>query len=503
LSNVTSITLGFDYQYRHFWTEAARLLHDPRLVSRVCIEYPEHRAWDDVVTFYERAIPDQRNRGITAEHFQLKYRTDGRSAIGFADLTDPEFVGAKDNSLLSRLVEAVGEGDAPKQFTLVTPWAIGQSDPLRKLVPGGGQGRILTDRLFEGGPRSEMGRVRERWRVELGLGSADHLRPALDRLVINAPVGSHTVEIALESALVRAGLVPVDRSTATHRYADLAAAFVRTGDTDFDAAHLREVCEREQLLATAPAADPGETQLAITAFARYAAHPEDDANRLDLVPLFEGRPLVAGLTWDGDVVPRIAEFLHARVATGGRYGVHLDCHVSVAYTAGWLLAKSDADVAPVQVFNGQRSVWRPSQDDPGEWDLAEVKVGAGCDVALALSVTHAVLTDVKDYCGAHLPEVGRILALAPTGGPSPKAVRDANHARGLAVAAVREVRSARTALERGGRLHLFAAAPNALAFFMGRVGRVLGQTTIYEYDFDSMGVGAYSPGVSLPPGAER
>ena len=55
-------------------------------------------------------------------------------------------------------------------------------------------------------------------------------------------------------------------------------------------------------------------------------------------------------------------------------------------------------------------------------------------------------------------------------------------------------------MERGGRLHLFAAAPNALSFLMGREAPVLGATTVYEYDFDSMGVGAYSPGVSLPEG---
>ena len=168
--SIISIQLGLDYQYRHFWTEAARLLHDQCPVGRVCMEHAERRAWDDVVTFYDRPVPDQRNRSIAAEHFQLKYRTDGRRTIEFADLTDPEFVGAKDNSLLSRLAQAVGAGGERRQYTLVTPWQIGDADPLRKLFPGGGQGRFNVGRLFEGGPRSEMGRVRERWRVALGWG---------------------------------------------------------------------------------------------------------------------------------------------------------------------------------------------------------------------------------------------------------------------------------------------------------------------------------------------
>ena len=71
--------------------------------------------------------------------------------------------------------------------------------------------------------------------------------------------------------------------------------------TEFDADHLREVCEREGLLLPARAVAAPETQLAITTFARYAAHPEDDENWLNLVPLFEGRSLAPGLTWDGDV----------------------------------------------------------------------------------------------------------------------------------------------------------------------------------------------------------
>jgi hypothetical protein len=56
----------------------------------------------------------------------------------------------------------------------------------------------------------------------------------------------------------------------------------------------------------------------------------------------------------------------------------------------------------------------------------------------------------------------------------------------------------RTPAERAGTLHLFAAAPNALLFYLGQLAHGLGRTTMYEYDFDSLRPGAYTSSLTFP-----
>ena len=500
MSSIASIIQGLDYQYRHIWIEAARLLFPDSVVERVCLEHEGVKAWDDVVTFYKKPVLDYRGRGMLAEHFQLKYHVDGRATIRAEDLANPKFTGAEHYSLLNRLAEATVPGTPLRRFSLVTSWQIDQADPLFLLVSNG-EGQILQERLFTGSAVSPMGKVRDVWRGHLGLSSNDDLRPIIGSLAIMSGIPERHLEERLEARLTKAGLVAVDPASARHAYADLAKAFIDQGNTEFDANTLLDVCKREKLCVEprTSLADAGR-ELAITCFPRYAAHPEDEADALDLVPLFEGRALAPGIGWDADVVPQIDAFLQERVRTGGRYELNLDCHVSAAYAAGYLLSRSGADIAPVQVGR-TRTVWRPDGANAlAAWELREVRLGDGGDVAVAIEIAQPVADDVETYCKANLPEVGRVLTLSLPGGPSRTGVRDGDHAKALALAALREIRDARTSHERAGRLHLFAAVPNALAFFMGQEGRVLGRTTVYEYDFDSMLPGAYSPGASLPPG---
>jgi hypothetical protein len=504
LSKIQPIVQGLDYQYRHFWVEAARLLYDDSPVHRVALEHPDVPAWDDVVSFYKRQVPDYYNRGIEADHFQLKFHVDGRDVIQGEDLADPRFIGTKSHSLLERLAAATNGGSVPKRFTLITSWQIDQSDALYSLISGG-YGPIRLDRLFEGGPQSAVGKLRDNWRASLGLSNIDDLRPLLSHLAIHSGLPTWMLETNLECALVRAHLKPVDIASARHSYADLARAFIDRDDIDFDAAHLREVCDREGLFATDPSPRPanGPRPLAVASFVRYAAHLEDEADALDLVPWFTGRSPAPGMNWDTDILPELEGFLGSRVKSGGQYDLHLDCHLSLGYAAGYLLSKSGADVAPVQGGGQQRFAWRPSNRNgaAATWEQRDVALGRGKDVAVAIEVAQSVQSDVEMYCRAHLPEVGRLLVLSVPGGPGRGAIRDADHAKGLAIDAIRTVRGWRTIDERSGRLHLFAAIPNGLMFFLGEEGPVLGPTTIYEYDFDAMRPGGYQPGLSLPRGA--
>jgi hypothetical protein len=282
-------------------------------------------------------------------------------------------------------------------------------------------------------------------------------------------------------------------------YFGLARRFIVDRVHDFDADALRAVCEEEGLWLGRDVANGGPGQLAIKSFSRFAATLEDEADVLDLVPFFHGRQLSTDVAWS-DLADQVAEFTEARVASGGVYDLHLDCHASLAAAAGWLLQKADAGIVPVQRGRAQRSVWRPTGriDEDAVWNEEIVVAGGGQDVAIAMSATRPVLDDAMLYLRQSAPQVGRVLHLTVAGGPSQTSVRDADHAVALAQRAAESLREFRTDRERAGRIHLFAAAPNGLLFFFGREAATVGPMTVYEYNFDELRPGDYSPGISLP-----
>jgi hypothetical protein len=185
----------------------------------------------------------------------------------------------------------------------------------------------------------------------------------------------------------------------------------------------------------------------------------------------------------------------------------LDAHASIAFAAGYCLeSKSGADIVPVQRTRAGVQVWRPDSDAAGSahagWSYFDNELQTeGHDVAVALSVTHDVLEDVKDFVGRELPQVRRIMAFGAEPRPSPASVRDATHALALAQELAARLKG-RTREERGARLHIFAAAPNAFMFLLGQLAKAFGPCTMYEYDFDTSAPGAYQASVSFPPRRE-
>lgn len=495
---VRARALGDDYQYRYFWIHAAGLLFPTPHVVRVGMEQAEVRAFDDVVSYFAAPRSDAHGRSIESCHYQLKFHVDGRDEIRGTDLADPKFIGSKHTSLLQHAYAATGGGEVPRQFAMVTTWAIDGSDPLRKLISHR-YGEILLAPLLEAGPRSELGELRTMWQTHLGLTNPDDLGRVLRHLKIRDNRWFEDVDEILDSRLRLAGLTPVDPGQRDHRYSGLALRFIEDRTLLFDADALRRVCDQEGLWASAGEDVPA--QIGIKSFAQSAAPLEDEADVLDLVPQFFGRERAEGVDWDRDIGPRLQAFL-TTVASGGRYDLHLDCHASLAYAAGWGLAKTDADVAPVQRLRSTRVVWRSTAErEPSsapQWVERVVEVGAGPDLAVALSATWDVLDDVVLYVKASLPSVGRVLALTVADGASQASVHGADHAMSLAHQSVASIRRTRSAEERQGQLHLFAATPNGLLFFMGRESRVLGPTTVYEYGFDDARPGDYNPGLSVP-----
>jgi SMODS-associated and fused to various effectors sensor domain len=501
-SSLRPIILGLDYQARWFWLEAARLFRREPVLTSVGFELARFgRAFDDVVSLPIRADRNAWGQIVDVDCYQAKFKVDHRKQITAESLIDPTFINATKFSMLQRL--ALAQATTAKtglrgRYTIVTPWRIDRDDILGSLATTNGE--LNLDRLFAGGPGSVTGVVRAMWRSHLGLASDADLRTVLEsfRLIEYSPDAiNRTLECTLDSVGLR--LVPAD--SLRHPYVDLAHGFVKTRQREFDAAGLRAVLETEGLWRPADLAVAPGRSIAIRSRRPGAAHLEDEGDLLDLVPLFHARDIRTGVDWNVDVAPLIAEFLETRVQANETYRIFLDAHNAIAFAAGWDLAHAGAEVIPMQRTGPVVVPWPSGGAAPDGplWESWEQDMpSAGADIAVALSVTHDVRSDVEAFANAHLPSVGRIVGLTVPS-PSPTAVRDGAHAHGLAQAAIAHIAAVRKPEERGARVHLFAAAPNGLIFFLGRLGRGLGPTTVYEFDFDTRALGSYVPAISLPP----
>ncbi len=158
---------GDNYQARIFWENAFNLLLPNTCVVEVTFEADGPKAFDDVVVKYEPAIASSGPQRITADYHQVKWHVQTGGRFGYADLVDPEFIGAQSVSLLQRLQQARQTAPSSACFTFLTTYRIKDDDPLGMLISGH-DGSVLVERLFDGTTdRSRMGRVRKLWREHL------------------------------------------------------------------------------------------------------------------------------------------------------------------------------------------------------------------------------------------------------------------------------------------------------------------------------------------------
>jgi hypothetical protein len=250
----------------------------------------------------------------------------------------------------------------------------------------------------------------------------------------------------------------------------------------------------------------GAVAIAVRSFTRWAEGMEDETDLLlPLETYFDGRRIREPSLWHKAVYPEVERFLMGNMRGGEPYHLHLSAHVSIAFACGYVLdPKSNVRVAPVQRTPSGPELWRPESgwNAPFErvWDFAPLPLeGSHGDVAVVIGVTLPILEDVRAYVDRELPQVERILAFTVLPEPARSSVRSGAHGWRLAEDLAQKIHTARTAEEREATLHVFAAAPTGLMFFLGRLSRGFGRCVLYEYDFESNAPGAYSPSLVFPP----
>jgi hypothetical protein len=244
----------------------------------------------------------------------------------------------------------------------------------------------------------------------------------------------------------------------------------------------------------------------------YGSEMESErAEVLDLSKYFggaNGRYIRETEAWQTGVFPEIRAFLKSPAAERRPIHFNIAAHWSIAFAAGYCLgAKSGLDITLRQRSRGKTREWHPEagvlpagplfQDEPdlpGDPDAG--------DVAFAIGITHTIAPEVAFYLERTGRRVRRILPVTLAHAPGRVGVRNGLHALALAEDLAERIRR-RTLHEREGTLHLFAAAPAALLFFLGQLSRDFGRVQLYEHDFGAGRYGAYRPSIALPPPAEN
>ena len=484
---------GDQWQARWFWLKAAKIL-DPS--SSICGVAWEHgpKSVDDIVIDYKppRAFV---NGFVDRDYVQCKWHV-APGTYGYQKLTDPKFINATTTSWLQRAHAAYQATNGESvRFKLKTNSSIDSKDVLRK-VTREEHGGIDIDKLFTGKTvKSETGAMRACWCDHLGV-TEDDLRSFVKTLVFsNISKTLDELRESLNERLAYAQLRTESESQSTFKYDDLIIKMHQQGEVVFDEESFRAMCDRESLWADdKPTVRP--YTVGIRSFMhRFDALEDRCDDMLDLVPDFDGRYLRDGLQWQGNIDRTVTTFLETVVPDHESLHVIVDAHASIATATGRALdVKSGRQIFVEQrVPNAGRQVWNSGDEDVGAPFVISVDDKPDTDVVVALSVTHDVTPGVDAFCVSNLPDSCRVDA-RPKSDPGGNSISGGSHAWQIALQLAKEIRALPGGA--GRRIHLFAAAPNALLVFLGQqLG--LGQMTVYEWDFEGNRGGGYKPALTL------
>lgn len=497
---ITARWHGDNYQARIFWENALNLLVRDSCVVEVCFEADGPKAFDDVVVKYDPPIARLAPERVTADYHQVKWHVETGGRFGYADFVEPHFIGAQSVSLLQRLQQARPTAPIGAQFTFVTTYRIKDGDPLAELVSGVDRS-LLLDKLFDGTKtdRSRMGQVRALWREHLKLVDDDALRAVVTGLrIVDGHRSLEELRAHINDRARTVGVLTSGAADSDFRFDELARVLKSRQLNALTRDALRQFCKDEGILAeTTPEPDPF-LPIAIRSFSRLAAdsvgtRPE---NTLWLTESFKQRYLRDGHDWQVDIRPKVEAFLRAVASRAPHLRFILDAHASIAFLAGAILdLKSGATVHLIQNGRVGTSVWRADDGtavNASAFATASEKIGPGIEIAVALNVSQTATTQARAYCKAQLPQVGSLWAFDLPGGPGPQSVAGGAHAAQLAEQVALQLRAAK-GHHPDTPVHIFAACPNSLLFFLGQHHQGIAPCIIYEFDYDRQGNKTYQP----------
>ena len=499
---------GDMYQGLFFWDQASYLLDSKSPVCKVDIEYDAVPHVDDVVVFYDERGKNDCGEIIQAEYFQIKYHVDQSRQYSSDALISPAFINAK-TSLLQRFRRAY---DALKEanqdnFTLclASNWAWDASDDLGPLIRED-DGRLPPE-FLSASPKSSLKKIRETWRKHLGYDNGPDFQSFLSSLRIKCDYfGRRDFQKLVSQNLQLNGLKPYTNNGRGSLYDSLYLRFITDRTRSFDRDSFHQMCISEGLLDPVTERVPvRQPAIGIRSFRRFAERMEDDCDDFVCVAeFFDGRYPLVTAGWDTSITPKVVKFLEdpslrAKLRREGHL-LYLDCHASLALLAGYELdRKSGVSAWPVQK-GSLPSTWIPKGAEDPTWGWSTATIldnGPGDHLGLAISATHDVRKDIESYLVHHKPMFRKVVSLIVNTGVGPSSIHGPDHAIKLADEVAQAIRSLRQTYG-GSTLHLWAAVPNALLFYLGQHREALGDIQMHEVELSGARGSGYVPSIHFP-----
>jgi len=458
---------GDDYQYAVGWVAACEALCDPDVLS-VSIEDANGGHFDDVVT---------RRRSGLDTYIQVKSSNSGNVIVDSTWLlTSASLAGRSPLQHYYRTWVSLITAGRPFELVLLTNRGIDHEDPILGDLRDLKTNRVRVDDLRGRAAQSKAGQERRHWAVHLDV-TEDELLSFLAEVIWRHADSEPEWDERARLLMCQAGLRSDDEAITVGKALVRSWVTRGAGPQTRDAIR-RQVADRNLL------ARSGTLTLAIHAIDHQPAAGPANVE-LDFTALFDGdtpfarRQLKNPSDWQQVIMPQLAGAARALEAYGPRR-VHITG--SMRLPLWFAVGRELPDVRQWTLSLDQRGQdWRTSPAaDVTPRTIAEVPIGQGSDLALAVALTHDPTADVQAYLREAGIPVASLLVLGPAGDPGHQAVPDGQWASGWARAAREHARgAARTC---GARvIHLFIAAPQAIALMLGHHWNLTPPTTVYEH----------------------
>jgi hypothetical protein len=401
---------------------------------------------------------------------QVKYAVDSTTPVNTAYLTDPSSTGGP--SILAKIAttwRALRVAGEPMELAIVTNR---QADRGDLLVAGrDSRTRLLLPRAAAGGPLSARGRARAQWAGAAGLSEAD-LLDLLGVLQFDLGLDPERLEQVVSLEMTVAGLC--GDAAAVNSGIDFVVEQVIAGRRELTLGAIQEAIEARQLRVDSARAIVSIATLVPDPLARHALCAIDWVDRFDGEDANLKRRPRPPATWaelqaDIQAIPSQLGSVKRVVVTGSM-------RLAPAFAIGAALRMvTGVDVATMQ----RGELWRSeaSYAEPATPVATERAIDQGEDLAVAIEVSAPIADDVTAWIRDRALPVSRLVVLGPDGGPRDNAVAGAEEACALAIGIRNAVRQQ---VKGHRRIHLFIAAPMALALLLGHRWNRLAPTVVYE-----------------------